>query len=339
MLDVFVPYAEIGGRLESPYYDYPEFRADLASWIDPYPWRWTPVTTASLATAVANAEGATVLNLCDGDDLNLYPGLSVINALEEAGIEFTGADSRFYALSTSKTAMKRRFIASGVPTSPWMTIRDVEADIDAAVRDIGFPLFIKPDVSFAAAGISNASVVDTAADGVLRVKRLLHGMHGCLFTEGGIFAERFLPGREFTVLVVSGGPSFSGERLFHPALPPRQRFLTFERQSGEYIDDAPLPDRAESYRYGPVNGALATSLGILASNAFNALDGCGYARVDCRENADGALMVMEVNANCALGSDDYCSVGELLKLAGKDMRYLLPLLLRDAHRRRNGTQS
>ncbi len=346
-MHVYVPFAETGGALESPYYDFPGFREDLASWIAPLglDWRWIAVSPSTLDAAIRSSLASqarrptVVFNLCDGDDLNGYPGLKVIEALTAAGLPYTGADAAFYALSTSKTAMKRRFDAAGVPTSPWAEIR-AEAraeDLRAAAERLGFPLFVKPDVSFAAAGISTGSVVDDEASALARIDRVLGGMHGLDF--GKVFVERFLPGREFTVLVAvdaeapGGILAYPGERRFHPALGPRERMITFERHCGEYAEDQPLPDGQESYAYAPVPPELAEEIKRLAISAFRAVGGQGYARVDCKQDGAGRLRVMEVNANCALGSDAYCSVGELLRLANKDMPALLPLLIRDARRR------
>jgi D-alanine-D-alanine ligase len=348
-IHVYVPHAETARGLESPYYDYPEFRADLASWIGPLDldWLWVPVAHSTLdevvrLTLASQTERPTVvLNLCDGDDFNGYPGLSVIRALAAAGIAFTGADESFYALSTSKTAMKRRFDAFRVATSPWARIgADTRlTDLRKAARRIGYPLFVKPDVSFAAAGISLESLVEDEPAALARIDRVLSGMHSCDFGESGVFVERFLPGREFTVLVAAdpqapgGLVAWPGERRFHPALDQRERFITYERHSGVYVEDPPLADGAESYSYAPVPPEIDTDLNRLAKAAFRAVDGVGYARVDCKQDADGRLMVLEVNANCSLGSDAYCSAGELLRIAGKTMPALLPLLIQDAHRR------
>ena len=177
------------------------------------------------------------------------------------------------------------------------------------------------------------------ASGVERVRRLLSGMHGCHFEPGAIFAERFLPGREFTVLVVDGPEgvlAFPGERQFHPGLAAHDRILTFERHSGDFVDDAPPPDDQPSFTYVAVDDGTAASLSALAIAAYAAVDGNGYARVDLKEGVGGAVMVLEVNANCGLGPGALSSAGQLLGLAGRDMMYLLPLLLDHAGHRNQG---
>jgi len=108
-------------------YDTPAYRAEVQSWFEALhlPWRWVPTTVASLAPTLTTicAPGQTapalVCNLCDGDAIHGYPGLTVVRALEQAGIPFTGATSAFYALTTSKVPMKERLRQCGIATPPW----------------------------------------------------------------------------------------------------------------------------------------------------------------------------------------------------------------------------
>lgn len=353
---VFVPYTIAGGGLSSPDYDFPEFRADVASWMAALglEWEWVAVTAGSLRHAIDRARrlarggAAIVLNLCDGDDINGYPGLSVVAALEAARVPFTGAASGFYAVSTSKLAMKRRFAECGVATAEWVAIRDADADLRVAAARIGFPLFLKPDVAFASAGISLKSVVRDHASAVQRVEALFRGMHGCRFEHGGVLAEPFIEGPEFTVLVVSDPAASLGvkvltpcERVFHSGLPPGERFLTFERSYEEYDEDPPLPAGEPYYRYAPAPQRLRPELAELARQAFQCLAGTGYARVDLRgDAATGRLYVLEVNANCGLPPDDtYASpVDGILSAAGETMTSLVQAILADGWSRHSVTK-
>ncbi|MBK6392107.1 MAG: hypothetical protein IPF70_16300 [Saprospiraceae bacterium] len=48
-----------------------------------------------------------ILNLCDGDEVNGTPGISVVKLLEQLDLVYTGADSYFCKSTTSKVNMKR----------------------------------------------------------------------------------------------------------------------------------------------------------------------------------------------------------------------------------------
>lgn len=354
LIPVFAPYAAAGSEPVANDYDAPEFRADVSSWFAPLPvdWEWVCVTSANVqrvvesAAQAARARPVVVLNLCDGTEDDGYPGVSVVRALESAGLAATGADSNFYEISTSKLAMKQRFAAAGVGTSPWVEIRDPERDIARAASELGWPLFIKPDTSAASVGISQKSIARNTEEALLQCRLLLKGMHGATFGRNGIYAENFLGGREFTVLLQSTGDARDPvrvyppcERVFHSALPVEERFLSFERYWEQYDDESPPPPGEPFYRHAPVEAALAAEVSEAARLAYLAVDGCSYARVDLRQQSgSGKICVLEVNANCGLTSDDQSSAGAILGYAGVHLSAFVRCALREAWlRRKPGT--
>ena len=63
-------------------------------------WQWQPVSMSTFRQVIENIEAEkqgnnvpVVLNLCDGDEVNGTPGISVVKLLEEKDIIYTGADS------------------------------------------------------------------------------------------------------------------------------------------------------------------------------------------------------------------------------------------------------
>ncbi|MFM8781109.1 MAG: hypothetical protein ACKOFO_06530, partial [Gemmatimonadota bacterium] len=78
-------------------------------------WRWQPISMKDHKQVIARmakesaGRDTTVLNLCDGDEINGSPGVSIIRTLRKHGLRFTGSDERFYDLTTSKIVMKRLF--------------------------------------------------------------------------------------------------------------------------------------------------------------------------------------------------------------------------------------
>ena len=143
--------------------------------------------------------------------------------------------------------------AHDVSTAPWALIEDTARDLPAAAERIGFPLFIKPDVSAGSYGIQIDSVCYDLTAAQRKVEQLRQGLHGQHF-EGAILAEQFVEGREFTVLVVedAGAPMglwvlHPGERVFDKRVPPRERFLAFERYWGLPEAERPIPDGEPYY--------------------------------------------------------------------------------------------
>lgn len=51
-----------------------------------------------------------MLNLCDGTELDGFPGLSITKKLHERKIPYTGASPKFYFITDSKICQKKILI-------------------------------------------------------------------------------------------------------------------------------------------------------------------------------------------------------------------------------------
>lgn len=337
---VLVPYTFEGGELRSVEYDYPAFRAELATWFA-RPFRWVPVSLHGPAESridrvleeAARIPDVVLFNLCDGAEVDGVPGRSIVQALAASGLPFTGADEHFYATTESKTRSKRCFERAGVPTSPWQSLEG-PGDLERAAA-LGFPLFLKPDVTAASVGVSLRSRVDSTAALAAELER----MRSVPVAQAGLFVERFLPGREYTVLLVEdrdapdGVYSLpAGERVFDPALPKHEHFLSRERYTEVFVDEAPGPGLYCNIERVPA--ALEAPLRELAIRAFRAVSGTSYARVDIRADDSGKLHVLEVNSNCGLSGDPESYTGQLICMDSGGIQGLVTRIL--AHARRRG---
>ncbi|MBK5256885.1 MAG: hypothetical protein JJE39_12705 [Vicinamibacteria bacterium] len=346
---VFAPYRMTPSGPESITYGTAEFKAEVAGWMNALgaDHTWMEVTPETAFGAIRQAQDearrrpVVVFNLCDGIEVDGYPGLKTVGALEASGLAFTGADVSFYQLTTPKTLMKDRLIERGVSTSPFVVIKDPKLDGLRAGRDLGYPLIIKPDISAASFGISIKSVVRDDSACVAQAAAALAGERDMESYYEGVFAERFIPGREFTVLCASDPAGPSGvfvyppvERVFHTALPSHERLLSYDRYWEKYETEEALPDRAPIYRYESAPTEWAEALRTLARDAYVALGGVGYGRVDIRrDERTGQFLVLEANCNCGLSTDGETSVSWILRLSGESMPKLLDRVLTDAVRR------
>ena len=346
---VFAPYIEQHGELVSPHYDLLEYREEIGGWMQALglTWEWRPVLARTLAQTFERvrlgcADGATIVfNLCDGSGSDGYPGIEVVEALEAERIPYTGSDAAFYRVTTAKSLGKKAFAAHGVQSAPWAAIENAERDLPAAAARIGFPLFVKPDVSAGSYGIQIDSVCYDLASARRKVEQLQHGLHGQHF-DGGVIAEQFVEGREFTVLLVEDAAEpmglwvlHPGERVFDKRVPPRERFLAFERYWGLPEAERPIPPGEPYYWYDKAPAELTAQLEDLARRAFRAVGGAGYARVDIRlDERSGLLNVLEVNAQCGLSSDDSSTVGSMLRLSGQTIIGVIARILAHALQRR-----
>jgi len=100
-----------------------------------------------------------------------------------------------------------------------------------------------------------------------------------------------------------------------------------------YDEETPPPDNGFLYEYAPVTcPTLAQQLKDLSIDAFKAVKGVGYARLDFRmDKKTGKLFVLEINAQCGLSEDEnYTSIGAILRVSNKTFTNLIVEVLDDA---------
>lgn len=309
-------------------------------------WQWQPVTMSDYAEVI-DAIAAThhnknllIFNLCDGDEVNGVPGVSVIDYLEEKGLAYTGANRFFYQITTSKILMKEAFDEAGVAHSPWFPITKPAFKVNGEFHDLPKPVIVKPAVSAGSMGLGVRNVVHTETELKTLVKDLYKGHHGWEVSSGGFVAEAFIKGREFTSFIIGSGNNLfvypPVERVFHQSLPELERFLSFDRLWEFYEAEKPIGDYEDFYNYFPVEEPLSREIIALSKEAYRAVGGTGYARVDFRrDEATGKLFVLEVNAQCGLSEDEaHTSIGAILRYAKAPYAAALQRIMADALKRK-----
>ncbi len=311
-------------------------------------WKWQPVTMENYKTIIRsiaeNRNGKTplVLNLCDGDEVNGAPGVSVIHELEKQGLIYTGSDAPFYTITTSKIPMKKAFDKAGVPTANWRVVTDKKGSVKGLTKRVGTPLIIKPAVSGGSMGISVKNVVNTEEELAHRLEEIKSGYRGWNLLADGLFVEQFIQGPEYTTFITGSADDPENcivyepvKRNFHQSLPAAEQFLSFDRLWEIYEDEKPMPANENFYEYGPAEKELIPALKKISVDAYKACGGKGYTRIDIRQDAaTGKLYMLEVNAQCGLSEDeDYTSIGAILKASGVSYTEIIAEILKDALRR------
>ncbi|MDX1935560.1 MAG: hypothetical protein SFU21_00505 [Flavihumibacter sp.] len=347
---VLVPYLETEDPNLQYYYD---FSQSLKEYTQVFKqlnahWHWQPVTLQNFKEVIASIKersaGLTplVLNLCDGDEINSTPGISVIHELEKHQLIYTGASAYFYDITTSKIPMKQAFDAHGVANAAWTVLNGNEKEIEGVCEKLGAPLIIKPAISGGSMGVSVKNVVHTDDELLARIKELNEGYRGWQLTTGGLFAEQFISGPEFTTFIVGSYLQPDEcivyppvERIFHASLPETEKFLSFDRLWEIYEQETPMPGNGNFYEYHQPDSALVKDLQAISLQAYIAVKGTGYGRLDIRmDSKTGKLYMLEVNAQCGLSDDeDYTSIGAILRYAGKSFASLILEIVTDAWQR------
>jgi len=347
---VLAPIVEVGDEQIDYYYDFSQSIAEYTSVFNflNLPWKWQEVNMNSFKNVIDFIDEEKnkgdffpiVLNLCDGDEINGAPGISVIKYLEEKGIVYTGADEYFYDITTSKIPMKKAFDEAGVPNAPWAYFLNHEDyNAENILSATGTPLIVKPAISGGSMGVGIKNVVETKEELDSLTDNLLNGYRGWNLNSGGIIAERFINGPEYTVFISGSYDAPENaiiyapvERLFHHSLPDKEKFLSFERLWEIYETESAMPEEDNFYEYGKPEEAIVGALKKLSWNAFVATKGKGYTRVDIRQDAaTGTLYVLELNAQCGISEDEnFTSIGAILKATGKPFSVLVEEILIDA---------
>lgn len=347
---VLAPYLESDDPNIKHYYDFTQSIKEYTKVFEELgvEWKWQPVTMDDYRSVIAsiarNSNGKTplVLNLCDGDEVNGTPGVSVIREMEKQGLIYTGSDIHFYNVTTSKIPMKKAFDKAGVPTANWRVITDKKGSTKGICKRVGIPIIIKPAVSGGSMGVSVKNVVSNEEELVKRVDEIYKGYRGWNLLADGLFAEQFITGPEYTTFI-TGSADDPGhcmvyepvKRVFHESLPESEKFLSFDRLWEIYEDETPMPRNENFYEYRPAEPELVPQLKKLSLDAYRSCGGKGYTRIDIRQDAaTGKLYMLEVNAQCGLSEDeDYTSIGAILKVSGVSFTEVVTEILKDALRR------
>jgi len=347
---VLAPHLESDDPNIQHYYDFSQSIQEFTKVFDELKaqWKWQPVTMDNYKEIIrsisvsSNGKTPLVLNLCDGDEVNGTPGVSVIHELEKNGLIFTGSDAHFYNTTTSKIPMKKAFDKAGVSTANWRVITDKKGSTKGICKRVGTPIIIKPAVSGGSMGVSVKNVVQTEAELTQRVEEIYKGYHGWNLLVDGLFVEQFITGPEYTTFITGSADDPDHcivyepvKRNFHESLPDAEKFLSFDRLWEIYEDETPMPENGNFYEYGPVEPTLIPSLKKLSLKAYKSCGGKGYTRIDIRQDAtSGKLYMLEVNAQCGLSEDEnYTSIGAILKASNVSFTEIITEILKDALRR------
>jgi D-alanine-D-alanine ligase len=328
------------------YYDYTQSIAEYSKVFSELKvdWKWQPVTMKDYKAIIDQISGFNqhndqlVLNLCDGDEVNDTPGISVIHYLEKKGICYTGADAFFYDLTTSKIPMKLAFDQYEVYTAAWRSIKDDQENISTIFEELGNPIILKPAVSGGSMGIGIKNVVFNLEECCEQIQKMYGGYRGWSLTVDGIIAESFIEGPEFTVFITGNHdcPDRAKiytpiERVFHESLPEKEKFLSFDRLWEIYEVETPMPNDDFFYEYQQPDASLIEAIKKISWDAFVACKGTGYARVDIRMDRNtNKMYVLEVNAQCGISEDeDFTSIGAILRVSNTSFTDLIASILEE----------
>jgi len=199
--------------------------------------------------------------------------------LELLGIPYTGSGVLASALAMNKIMTKKLFMANGIPTAPFITLRkkEWEADSTGQIKRIlstfSLPVVVKPNKQGSSIGVSIPREEDELAEALKKSFSL----------DDEILVEEYIEGMEVTCGVIG-----NREPVALPVVEilPKVGFFDYEAKYDPEKTDEIVPARIS-----PELTSKVQATGLRA----HCLLGCrGMSRVDMRLRGD-EVFVLEVN--------------------------------------------
>lgn len=235
-----------------------------------------------------------VLNFCDGGEWDGYPCLTLLRKWEKHAVKglvsMTGANYEFIVNSDDKNRMneflkqaKLKFLPQVLLSSKEIAETDLSEIVKVECLDQYWPLFCKLNIGAGALGIGPESICQNIEELNAQVNK----MHA-QFPISDILIQPYLPGPEYTVLVLNDYVYASVRRDFHnPHNVMLDSYLHGDAKHEDEITYLPAPENVKE----------------LALKAIQAIPGRHhYTRLDLREDGKGNVYVIDINDRPGIGN-------------------------------------
>ncbi len=189
--------------------------------------------------------------------------------LDALRVPYTGPGVLGSALTMDKIRTKQVWLAEGLPTARFVRLPP-GADVAAAVRELGLPVFIKPSAEGSSVGVFRVTSEDELAPALEFARDYPFEL----------LAEQLVAGGEYTVGIV-GDVVLPSVRIVPPG--------DWYDYHAKYVSDD------TQYICPGLQGEDEEEIRRLAFAAFRAAGCSGWGRVDVMRHADGRFALMEVN--------------------------------------------
>ena len=185
----------------------------------------------------------------------------------EAGLRWIGPTGEAIAAVGDKLAAKALMRELGVPTLPAIKVDDA-TDLDAAAREIGFPVLVKAAAGGGGRGMRIVQAGEDIAEAVASAKRESLAAFG----DATVFLERWLTKPRHVEVQILGDGHGNLVHLF-------ERECSIQRRHQKIIEEAPSPavDAALRAKMGDAALAVARNIGYTSAGTVEfLLDGSDF---------------------------------------------------------------
>lgn len=236
------------------------------------------------------------------------------------GFPMTGCPALALGLTRYKYMQATLFAGAGIPIPPNTALLETVGAVNH--HKWHFPIIVQASQEHAGIGLDRNSVVDSKKALKEKVREILRTYRQPALAQG------FLPGREFNVGVVGGNrmrvlPLAEVDYAELPGhIPPIMSYAAKWMENSIEYQSTKVICPAE------VEPELAQRISDVALQAFRAVGGRGYGRVDIRLDENNVPCVLEVNCNPCL--DEGMGIARSAEQAGISYPQLLQMIIRVA---------
>jgi D-alanine-D-alanine ligase len=223
------------------------------------------------------------VNLCEGYPEWEVPGVDVCFCLELLNLPFTGPTTKLY--DVPKELMKYVAYCEGVTTPGFVLVNEIK-DLDDAIKNLRFPLFVKPAHAGDSLGVDEHSLVHNP-------KELTEKAESIFREYAPLLVEEYIAGREFTTLVAGNpdGHSCTAYRPIEYIFPEGKEFKTYSLKTSELHPDCNVPC---------TDNEIDKKIRQIAEKMFKAVNAVGYGRLDFRVTDKKEVYFLEMNLTCSV---------------------------------------
>ena len=193
-------------------------------------------------------------------------------ALEFLGVPYTGSGVLGSAIAMDKARTKMIWLANGVPTPSYETLRS-DSDLAGVAKRLGLPLIVKPVQEGSSIGITK----------VTKAAELDEAYALAANYAPDVIAERFIEGPEYTASILEDAP-----------LP----LIRIEAPEGKYdYQNKYFTDVTKYHCPSGLPAKKEEELKALALRAFKAVGCTGWGRIDLMLDGKKKPWLLEVNTS------------------------------------------
>ncbi|MBI2891298.1 MAG: D-alanine--D-alanine ligase [Nitrospirae bacterium] len=224
--------------------------------------------------------------------------------LEYERIPYTGSGVLASALGMNKMRSRLLFEKAGLPTPRWFYLNGTSRGVPPADPPFAYPWVVKPNAEGSSLGV-----------GVANSRPQAHEALRDAFAYGStVLVEKFVPGREVSVGIVSDIPIGAVEVV------QRGPFATFHTKYTPGEEEFHVPPR--------LSGRVLQRALEVGWAAHRAVGASYYSRVDLRVTEDGRPFILEINTLPGLTPTSW--LPKIAERAGISYRGLARLILQSA---------